>query len=340
MKNYSKQFVALATDLKRNLFEAARLQLMGFYVLVMAFILLIFSSLLFYSLSNNLKASLEGQFFDEDIRQDVFEKTLNGIVSQILLIDLIVLSGVSIISYIIAGRSLRPIKQALEVQTRFSADASHELRTPLTVMKTESEVALQNPRLGEESRSFILSNLEEIDRMSSMVEDLLVFSRSDNFEQAVIFSPVNLEPVIDRVAHKLKVISERKGTVLVKGEVVAGLVWGSADDLQRVLTNLVQNAIQYTDSGGTVSMSLRREKKNMVLQVQDNGRGIESQDLPHIFEPFYRADRARSYKEGTGLGLPIVQRIIERHDGLISIKSKPGKGTAVTVSLPVYVKMG
>jgi len=184
-------------------------------------------------------------------------------------------------------------------------------------------------------QSLIKSNIEEIDRMTRMAENLLLLSRMDASGKKINLSRVFLSKIVERSIERMKPYAEEKNVTL-ESHIQEGIVIsGDEDQLHRLLYNLIKNAIDYNVDGGRVDVDLKSLPKSVLLTISDTGIGIPSQDLPHIFDRFYRVDRSRSQKiGGSGLGLAIVRAIVDAHHGSISVKSSPGKGTTIQVHFP------
>ena len=215
-------------------------------------------------------------------------------------------------------------------QQRFVADISHELRTPLTTIRGNVDLMRRMKSMDEESLNAIQA---ESDRMTRMVGDLLLLVQADA-GQTVRREHVELDTLLLEVYRQMRPIAE--GIELSIGEEDQVSVMGDTDRLKQLLLNLVDNACKYTPKGGRVILGLRRAEGWAVLTVTDTGIGIPAQDLPHIFERFYRVDKARSRAAGgAGLGLSIVQWIVQAHGGKIGVQSEPDKGTTFTIHLPL-----
>jgi heavy metal sensor kinase len=227
------------------------------------------------------------------------------------------------------GRSFKQIRQ-------FSADASHELRTPLTILKGEIEVGLRKRRRLEEYRKILNSNLEEVNHMSQIVDDLLFLSKADMGEVHLQKQPINLTQLVSEVHAQAKMITiARDITVRVSTDSDV-VVMGDRLRLRELLLNLLDNGVKYTPEGGEMTISLERDDGRIKLQVMDNGIGIAPDDQAHIFDRFFRVDKARSREAGgSGLGLSICKWIVEAHGGEISVESDLGKGSTFTVTLPL-----
>jgi heavy metal sensor kinase len=221
-------------------------------------------------------------------------------------------------------------------QTRqFSADAAHELQTPLTILKGEIEVALRSPRSPEEYRGVLHSSLEEIDRISSLVEGLLLLARSDRGVLRLDLKHLNLQELLEEVGEQMRPLAENQAVCLDYGLVEPASIQGDREHFKRLLVNLIDNAIKYTPAGGRVTLSLRCDGKRAQVGISDTGMGLTEDEQEQIFHRFYRAAEARSQRGGgAGLGLSIAQSIAEAHGGRIEVESTPGQGSTFTVSLP------
>ena len=225
--------------------------------------------------------------------------------------------------------SFRQIRQ-------FTSDASHELRTPLTVMKGETELVLRRPRALEDYQSVLESNLEEIDRMTRIVEELLFLSRADMGEVRMESMPVPLKVLVEDIHRQATVLGQDRNIEVVLGAVMPALVQGDELRLRELLLNLVENAVKYSYPGGKVEIGLVTAGQEAILSVTDQGIGIAPGDYAKIFDRFYRTDDARAHtKKGTGLGLAICALIAEAHKGRINVKSSVGQGSTFTVRLPL-----
>ncbi|MEW6649651.1 MAG: ATP-binding protein [Chloroflexota bacterium] len=231
------------------------------------------------------------------------------------------------------NQTLERLEKLFDSQRRFLADVSHELRTPLTVIKGEVGLMRLTNQPDEES----LGNVErEVDRLTRLVGDLLLLAQAESGKLPLEFQSVELDTVLLEVLQQMRILSGDKLDVQLT-EIDQVLIQGDRDQLKQVLLNLISNAITYTPAGGEVRLSLRQMEGQAQVIVEDNGRGISAEDLPHIFNRFYRADpaRKRSGNSGFGLGLSIAQWIVQRHGGKIEVESQLGQGTRFTVYLPL-----
>jgi len=228
------------------------------------------------------------------------------------------------------------LQQSFEEVRRFTADAAHELRTPLAAMRTEAEVALRSPRSPEQDGRVLEDLLEEIERLSRLVAQLLFLSREDMGISVGEFRPVRLDDVVRDVGEHMQVAAREKAVTLVVNLPEACQVSGDADRLRQLFFNLLDNAIKYTQPDGKVTVQGGPANGQARVTVADTGIGIPADHLPHVFDRFYRVDPSRSPDtDGTGLGLAICRSIAEAHGGHIEIGSTFGSGTHVTLALPM-----
>jgi len=235
------------------------------------------------------------------------------------------------------NRMIARLEESFQQINRFSADASHELRTPLTVLQGELEaIAQKGHNLPEDVRDTIGSALEETQRLAKIVENLLAISRLEAGEARV--QPVRLDfaELARTTADQMKLLAEEKRISLTSDGSEPVEVEADPSRLKQVVVNLLDNAIKYTPEGGNVSISVTRRDHRAILEVADTGLGISANDLPHIFDRFYRADKARSRQMGgTGLGLSIVRSICQAHGGQVTVNSAEGRGSRFRVELPL-----
>lgn len=264
------------------------------------------------------------------IRSTEALRTVNlvGLIGAIILVT--VLFG-----YIIARVTLSPARNALSAQKQFVGNIAHEVRTPLSVIKTNTEVALLDTHVSAEMRETLMSNIEELDRISEIINNLLSLSalvRPERME----FSAVDLSHVATEVVQKFSQLARRNEQQITLRKSPDCKVWGNHTALTQIVGNLVKNALNYTPRGGHIRVTIEPAPNNQIeLIVQDSGIGIARKDLFRIFEPFYRADPSRTKGAGgSGLGLAIVSELIKTHQGRITIRSAVGRGTTVSVLFP------
>jgi signal transduction histidine kinase len=231
------------------------------------------------------------------------------------------------------NQTLERLENLFNSQQRFIADVSHELRTPLTVVKGNVDLMRRMKRFDEESLSSID---EEAGRLTRLVGGLLLLTQADSGKLTLSKQPVELDTLLLEVFQEMRILAGNKVHLKI-AEIDQILFNGDRDRLKQVLLNLVANAIQYTPQGGDVIMGLARIGDQARIIVRDTGPGISDEDLPYIFDRFYRAEksRTRSNSPGFGLGLSIAKWIVENHGGTINVESKEGKGTTFAIWLPL-----
>lgn len=232
---------------------------------------------------------------------------------------------------------LDAIASAEKEQQQFIADVSHELRTPLTVMRGSLEVALEEDRSAEEYREAMGNALLEVRHLTRLSQNLLFLARGQAGRVTLSFANVDLVKFMSEVTRDLlPAMTDRDlelSVDLPEGPIRAFI---DSDRMQQVLHNLLENAIRYTEAGGKVRVTLTSAPGEARIEVSDTGIGIPEANLPHVFERFFRSDRARrAHPGGSGLGLSIVRWIVEAHKGTVSVRSTVGKGTTFTVVLPL-----
>jgi heavy metal sensor kinase len=228
------------------------------------------------------------------------------------------------------------LDESFQHLSRFSADASHELRTPLTILHGELEAIVQQPGLEPEVREAIGSALEETKGLAKIVESLLAISRLDTGEVWMERERLDLAELTTTTAEQMRLLAEDRHIALICDTDRWVEVEGNRARLKQVVVNLLDNAIKYTPENGSVNVHVSATNGRAVLEIEDNGVGIPGEALPHVFERFYRVDKARSRQMGgTGLGLSIVKSICSAHGGQVTVDSTEGKGSHFRVELPL-----
>jgi signal transduction histidine kinase len=237
-------------------------------------------------------------------------------------------------SWWLAGRSLFPAQRAWEKQLSFIANASHELRTPLTLIRASAEVALRKTPTEDSRHELLADILNECDQVSRLVKDLLMLSRLDTGSLTLVRERVIPAEIFKEVGRQFKRLTEERGINLEIGQ-DPSTAWGDAVRLRQVILILLDNALRYTPSGGSICLEAYPEGDQIILTVTDTGCGIPPEHLPHIFDRFYMADSSRSSEnQGSGLGLSIAWSIMKAQKGSIKVESQVGQGTRVILMLP------
>lgn len=330
-----------------RLFESARTRLTAWYLIIIAFISLSFSAILYRDVSWKLEQGF--QLAEYRLRglpvprekaklllEDELEKAKRSVLLRLLFINGIILGVAGIGGYFLAGYTLYPIKVVMDEQKRFVADASHELRTPLTSMKTEIEVSLRDKKLGlADTKKLLKSNLQEVDKMRDLANYLLSLSRYETNGRDLPLEKVDLAELVKKAIDKNRALSKKKN-ITVKEKLEKVSIRGNSGSLIELFSILIDNALKYSQKGKTVEVLTKKGNRFAKIEIKDQGVGIKKEDLPHIFNRFYRADtsRGKDVADGYGLGLSIAKSIVNFHKGEIKVESKPNKGSTFLVVLP------
>lgn len=232
------------------------------------------------------------------------------------------------------------LEQSFNRMDAFTANVSHELRTPLTILKGELAVALQNVRSLEEYRQVLISNLEEVKRISQTVDNLFMLAKMDNNQITVQFEAVDIPTLIEEVVEETRMLAERQGITLHVERHAPLSAHIDPVLFTQLFLIIIDNAIKYNIPQGWVRISIKNSLSPFSIIVSDSGIGIPAASLPKIFDRFYRVDKNRSlHVGGVGLGLSMAQWIVKTHHGNISVESEPGHGTSLTITLPLVQSM-
>ncbi|HUI54925.1 MAG TPA: heavy metal sensor histidine kinase [Bryobacteraceae bacterium] len=235
------------------------------------------------------------------------------------------------------NRMIERLESSFQQMKQFSADVSHELRTPITAIRGQLEVALFTAQTTEQYREAMFNALQDIDRLSQIVRALLLLSQAESGQLVLQKSRLNLAGVALDLVDQFQIPAEAAGVRLTADLPPECFLEGDRVQLERMITNLLSNAIKFTPEGGHVRLLLRATAENVEIVVEDTGRGIATEHLPHIFDRFYRvpgSGSAPGADQGLGLGLSFVAWIVKAHDGSIEVDSEPGKGTRFIIRLP------
>jgi heavy metal sensor kinase len=229
------------------------------------------------------------------------------------------------------------LQEAFQRERRFTADISHDLRTPLALVKGSIGVALNRPRSAAELQDTLTEIDGQIDRISGLLNATLALSRADTGQLGALFAPLNLSELLTDLAETTASYTEEKRGQTLTSEIAPALwVRGDRDHLTRLFLNLLDNAVEYTPPGGAIRLSAALDGEHVQATVEDSGIGIAPEDLPHVFDRFYRVDKSRTTANGdhAGLGLSIAQAVARAHGGEVSVESESGQGSKFIVRLP------
>ncbi len=327
------------------MFESARFKLTAWYLVIIICISLAFSVIIYNRVVNEVVRFEQLQRFRIErmrglieplpINTELVEETRQRVVILLAIINGSIVVISSALGYFLAGKTLRPISNMVEAQNRFISDASHELKTPLTSLKSAFEVYLRDKqRTVTDADTLVGESITEVDKLQYLSESLLKLSRGQAVKQQLV-ELINLTSIIETSVKKVATLAADKH-IQVKQKLNEVKLNGNKYTLGDLVIILLDNAIKYTADSGRVDIKLTKSATEAIITVSDTGQGISKQDLPHIFDRFFRSDSARSKNSsgGYGLGLSIAKQIVAEHRGQISASSKLNTGTTVTVHLP------
>lgn len=329
-----------------HMFESATFKLTAWYLAILMTISIVFSIALYQVTFHEITVRLENfqrgitqlnigltsptQFGSDAYRRDEIQEASAQLIASLFYVNLVILIGGGIGSYLLARRTLQPIEKAHEAMSRFTSDASHELRTPLAAMKTELEVALRDEKIPpEEMRELLESSLEEANKLIALSEVFLKLARLDH--DSVDFAAVNMSDVLETVMKRHKKIRDRFDISTRKKAIVNG----NEPALTELLVIMLGNAVKHSPDKSTITVRITEKLSSVMVEVCNDGDDIPPEQLERLFERFYRSDssRTKSATNGYGLGLAIAKRITEIHGGTIRATSSKGK-VKMTVALP------
>lgn len=345
--------------IQTSLFTTARLKLTLYYVLIFMTLSGVISGLFYYRTSQVLEAEydrlerrfqlhISGMFPNqgprmviEQIQAEDFDIAKRQIIFQLLRINGFILILVAASGYILSGFTLAPIEASMQQQKRFISDIAHEIKTPLTSLKTSLEVNLMDKKLSSPIKVLLKENLEDVTHLDELTTSMLKLSK--NHDKPLDSSPVVVKVIVDQAIRLVTPAAKAKKIKIITSSRHAGpdpasiTITGDKAALTDVIKILLDNAIKYSPQNSTISITTKIHHSCIDIQVKDQGHGIAANDLPHIFDRFYRVDTSRTGGKSTsgyGLGLSIAKTIIEYHRGTISVSSKVNSGTTFTLSLP------
>jgi len=335
----------------KQMFESATLKMTSWYLLILMTISILFSVIIYQISTHELDSNLTNFQIRFERRFNNYQgssqlgafrdiqaaETKAALFIALMYTNLIILGFAGVVSYLLARHTLKPIEESHEAEARFTSNASHELRTPLAVMKSELEVALRDSSITkQELREVLESNLEEVDRLSALSQMLLKLSRNqiDNDD----FSTVNIVPIIQKIT-SLHKNYDRKFNMNIPKQL--RIERGNSSALSELLMIVLDNACRYSPHGSSIETYAAEKNNDITIKISNEGPGISIDDLPHVFERFYRGDKSHTSatdKQGYGLGLSLAKQIVELHNGQIKIDSTPNQHTVVTITLPKSTK--
>jgi signal transduction histidine kinase len=342
IRGFWKRFVGSATafadSYRYDPFLRTQINIVGILVAFAIFLLTLIGILIDY-LYQDITLAVITSVRDSILTGNPANATLPALESirlrNLSSIALITTAATICFGYLLTRVALGPTRDALASQKQFIGNIAHELRTPMSVIKTNTEVALLSENITKDTRGIMNTTIEELDRLSAIINNLLSLSASVRPER-IEFSTVDVAATTTEVIRKLEGLAHARYLEITLKKGSSAFVWGNPAALEQIVMNVLKNAINHTPRAGHVAVTVEQIGESHVeIMVQDSGTGIAKHDLFHIFEPFYRADPSRNRAHGgSGLGLAIVSELIKLHRGKITVRSAIGRGTTVIIAIP------
>lgn len=339
-------------------FHYARLKLTAWYLLIIMTLSIVFSLVVYKALTAEVERFERAQRFfierrlaegnlppppggrrlflfenGDSINPELLAETKLRILLMLVTANVGIFVITGGLGYILAGRTLKPIKEMIDEQNRFITDASHELKTPLTSLRSEFEVAIMdedNLKL-KDAKHLIRSGVEEIVSLQVLAENLLELTQQQKIG-GLNTEEVSLLETVETALKKVIPLAKKRH-VSINNRVDDFILEGEPQSLAELFVILLDNAIKYSNKNSKIDLASKKTDYNIEIRVKDTGIGVDEKDIPYIFDRFYRADKSRSKTPGYGLGLSIARKIVETHKGAISVQSSK-KGTTFVVRLP------
>lgn len=340
-----------------TIFQSARVKLTAWYLLIIMSISALFSVAIYSNVTSQIRGFVRMhndrvrsyQFgplrYSVDVQPDLpfitteeLQKQEHQIAYSLFLINLFILAISGAAGFVLAGRTLRPIKLMIDEQDQFISDASHELRTPIATIRAELEAKLLEKKITDkDSRKLIASSLDELTDLQALSNSLLRLTKIHDLGQnKKNMQPVSLIEVIKIACSKVSVLAKKK-RVRISTKASESIINGNRESLIELFVILLDNAIKYSHANSEIIIRARRLDHRLKVSITDHGIGISEDDLLHIFERFYRADKSRSLVDGHGLGLSIAKKIAELHGGSIEAHSIIDSGSTFSITLPLII---
>jgi two-component system, OmpR family, sensor histidine kinase CiaH len=339
------------------MFKTTRLKLTAWYLLIIMAVSIFFSAFIYYTASREFDRALRMQrfriehpnanppqprfFFDQEqnlpprMDPEVINEAKTRVLIALVGINVVILFLSSLLGFFLAGRTLKPIKVMIDEQNRFITNSSHELNTPITSLRTSIEVNLRDKNLTlQKAKKTLEDNLEDVNNLQLLTDELINLAKyqkiNGNFklENFLLLESINL------ALAKVKQQSRQK-TISFKLNVPKITLKGDKKSITELFVILFDNAIKYSNEGKKIFVRAKKLDSRIAIEIEDQGIGIDKDDLPFIFDRFYRSDKSRTKQQagGYGLGLSIAKRIVKLHNGIISIESEKGRGTTAKVTI-------
>lgn len=334
------------------MFNSARIKLTAWYLLILMIISVFFSLIIYKGISNEIsrfsqsqRIRIERRFRENNyfpqrplrfIDPDLIEETKHRLILILILINSGIFFIVGSLSYFLAGKTLRPIQEIMEEQNRFISDASHELRTPLTALKSSLEVTVRDKNLSIiDAKKTMNESIEDVNDLQGLSDSLLDLSQNQKPFFLSNLKNISLNYCINEAVKKVTPLAEQR-QISIKKNIEEINIKGVKNELINLFIIILDNAIKYNSIKTSIKIDAKKINNQTVIEIKDQGIGIEKKDLSFIFDRFFRADQSRSKEnvKGYGLGLSIAKKIVLSHHGKISVTSQVDKGSIFTIYFP------
>ncbi len=328
------------------MFNRARVKLTLCYLLIIMLVSVAFSTVIYRTISGEIERFSRLQRFrferqvippPPEFEPELIMETKQRVLVVLVLINSSILFFSGVLGYILAGQTLKPIQEMVKQQHQFISDSSHELRTPITALKSVTEVALRDKQLSiKTAKAALRDTLFEINQLQSLSERLLLVSQEGALPQDKLHL-VSLADEVKQAINSIMPLAKQKQIKIEANLKTKKRVRVFGDSLSQLISILLENAVQYSNKKSHIEVSVRVISGTARIAVKDQGQGISAEDLPRIFDRFYRADTSRETRkdQGFGLGLSIAQNIAQRHHWRINVQSQLKKGSTFTLELPL-----
>ncbi len=331
------------------MFNSARVKLTTWYLLIIIFVSIAFSLVIYRGLTGEVNRAVRLERFRSERRHSAvrlpspvfldpnfINEIKRRIVFGLMIINGVIFIGAGALGYFLAGKTLSPIQEMVEEQNRFITDASHELRTPLTALKSSLEVNLRDKNLTiENAKKTMSESIEDINDLQRLSDSLLNLSQYQKPFFSANIKDISLNVCINKAIKKVTSLAKQK-QITIKKNVEEINIKGIEDDLTNLFVIVLDNAIKYSPKKTSIKIYAKKTNNQTIVEIKDQGIGIEKKDLPFIFDRFFRADQSRSKEKviGYGLGLSIAKKIVLNHHGKILATSQVDKGSIFTINFP------
>ena len=331
------------------MFHSARLKLTAWYLLIIMFVSIFFSLIIYRGLIGEINRVSRMERFRSERRHSAvrlpspvfldpnfINEIKRRIIFGLITVNGVIFVGAGALGYFLAGKTLSPIQEMLEEQNRFINDASHELRTPLTALKSSLEVNLRDKNLTiENAKKTMNESIENINDLQRLSDSLLNLSQYQKPFFSSNTKDISLNVCINEAVKKVTSLAKQK-QITIKKNVEEVNIKGIEDDLINLFVIVLDNAIKYSPKKTSIKIYAKKINNQIIIEIKDQGIGIEKKDLLFVFDRFFRADQSRSKEKvvGYGLGLSIAKKIVLNHHGKISVTSQADKGSIFTINFP------